>query len=204
MPHRIHCHDQSYFSHDATHNEHISPVIRSPACYRRADHPSHQQSNRMDMAGYSLKKTFIASAFALAVIGIPVAASAQSGVASVYAYSGGRTASGERASPAGAHRGASFAAVRHAGAGHQRAQRPLGGCAHQRSRAVRAWPRHRRNAGGRSGAGLFRSRRGQSGGGRAKLRISDSQIAIQWNGRQRPPVFFAGRSSRRGRGNRIR
>ena len=63
------------------------------------------------MAGYSLKKTFIASVFALAVIGIPVAASAQSGVASVYAYSGGRTASGERASPGAltaAHRSLPF------------------------------------------------------------------------------------------------
>jgi rare lipoprotein A len=65
----------------------------------------------MDMAGYSLKKTLFASAFALTVIGIPVAASAQSGVASVYAYSGGRTASGERASPGAltaAHRSLPF------------------------------------------------------------------------------------------------
>ncbi|MFZ0608262.1 MAG: septal ring lytic transglycosylase RlpA family protein [Xanthobacteraceae bacterium] len=51
------------------------------------------------MAGNSLKRIFIASVFAIAVIGVPVAASAQSGVASVYAYSGGRTASGERVSP---------------------------------------------------------------------------------------------------------
>jgi rare lipoprotein A len=51
------------------------------------------------MAGNSLKKTFIASVLAIAVIGIPVAASAQSGVASVYAYAGGRTASGEKVSP---------------------------------------------------------------------------------------------------------
>ena len=50
------------------------------------------------MAGYSLKKTFFASAFALAVIGIPMTASAQSGIASVYGYSGGRTADGERMS----------------------------------------------------------------------------------------------------------
>jgi len=50
------------------------------------------------MAGNSLKKTFIASALALAVIGIPMAASAQSGIASVYGYSGGRTANGERMS----------------------------------------------------------------------------------------------------------
>ncbi len=48
------------------------------------------------MAGYSLKKTFFASALALAVIGIPMAASAQTGIASVYGYSGGRTADGER------------------------------------------------------------------------------------------------------------
>jgi peptidoglycan lytic transglycosylase len=53
----------------------------------------------MDMAWNSLKKTFIASVLAIAVIGVPVAASAQSGVASVYAYDGGRTASGERVSP---------------------------------------------------------------------------------------------------------
>lgn len=51
------------------------------------------------MAGNSLKKTFIASAVAFAVIAIPAAASAQTGVASVYAYDGGRTASGERVSP---------------------------------------------------------------------------------------------------------
>ena len=50
------------------------------------------------MAGYSLKKTLFASALALAVIGIPMTASAQSGIASVYAYSGGRTADGERMS----------------------------------------------------------------------------------------------------------
>ena len=51
------------------------------------------------MAGYSLKKTFIASVLAIAVIGIPVTASAQSGIASVYAYSGGRTADGEHIHP---------------------------------------------------------------------------------------------------------
>jgi rare lipoprotein A len=51
------------------------------------------------MAGYSLKKTIFASALALTVIGVPMAASAQTGIASVYAYSGGRTASGEHASP---------------------------------------------------------------------------------------------------------
>jgi len=51
------------------------------------------------MAGYSLKKTFFALALAFLVIGIPLAASAQTGIASVYAYSGGRTASGERMQP---------------------------------------------------------------------------------------------------------
>jgi rare lipoprotein A len=50
------------------------------------------------MAGYSLKKTLFASVFTLAVIGIPMAASAQSGIASVYGYSGSRTADGERMS----------------------------------------------------------------------------------------------------------
>jgi rare lipoprotein A len=59
------------------------------------------------MAGNSLKKTFFASVLALTVIAIPMAASAESGIASVYSYAGGRSASGERASPGGltaAHR----------------------------------------------------------------------------------------------------
>ena len=59
------------------------------------------------MAGNSLQKTLIASALALAVIGIPMTAKAQTGIASVYAYSGEPTASGERVSPGGltaAHR----------------------------------------------------------------------------------------------------
>lgn len=63
------------------------------------------------MAGYSLKTTFVASVFALSVIGIPVAASAQTGIASVYAYSGERTASGEHVSPGAltaAHRSLPF------------------------------------------------------------------------------------------------
>jgi rare lipoprotein A len=51
------------------------------------------------MAGNSFKKTIFASLLAATIIGIPMAASAQSGIASVYAYSGGKTASGERASP---------------------------------------------------------------------------------------------------------
>ena len=51
------------------------------------------------MAWNSLKKTLIASIFAFGLIGVPMTASAQSGIASVYAYSGERTADGEHASP---------------------------------------------------------------------------------------------------------
>jgi rare lipoprotein A len=61
----------------------------------------------MVMAFTGLKKTLFASALIGAVSAIPLTASAQSGIASVYGYSGGRTASGERASPGGltaAHR----------------------------------------------------------------------------------------------------
>jgi rare lipoprotein A len=47
----------------------------------------------------NLKKTLFASAFVGCAIGHPLTASAQNGLASVYAYSGGRTASGERVSP---------------------------------------------------------------------------------------------------------
>jgi rare lipoprotein A len=50
----------------------------------------------MDMAVFSLKKTVFASAL-IACVGLPIAASAQSGIASIYGY--GRTASGERVSP---------------------------------------------------------------------------------------------------------
>jgi rare lipoprotein A len=55
----------------------------------------------MDMAGITLRKTLSASVFAAIIVAIPIvavstAASAQSGIASVYAYNGGRTASGER------------------------------------------------------------------------------------------------------------
>lgn len=48
------------------------------------------------MAGNSLKVTLFASLLATNIIAIPMAASAQSGIASVYAYNGGKTASGER------------------------------------------------------------------------------------------------------------
>jgi peptidoglycan lytic transglycosylase len=53
----------------------------------------------MVMAVSSLTKTLFASALVACVVGLPLAASAQSGIASVYAYDGGRTASGEHASP---------------------------------------------------------------------------------------------------------
>jgi rare lipoprotein A len=53
----------------------------------------------MVMAVSSLKKTLFASAFIGGLVGVPLTALAQSGIASVYAYDGGRTASGERASP---------------------------------------------------------------------------------------------------------
>jgi rare lipoprotein A len=59
------------------------------------------------MAGKALKVSLFASALVASVIALPLAASAQSGIASVYAYSGERTANGERASPGGltaAHR----------------------------------------------------------------------------------------------------
>jgi rare lipoprotein A len=50
------------------------------------------------MAVNSLKGTLFAFALAFSVVAIPVAASAQSGIASVYGYEGGKTASGERMS----------------------------------------------------------------------------------------------------------
>jgi len=63
------------------------------------NHPSHQQRQRQIMAGNSLKEIMFAITLVTSTIGIPMIASAQTGVASVYAYSGGRTASGERAVP---------------------------------------------------------------------------------------------------------
>src|SRR5262249_18012578 len=50
----------------------------------------------MVMAVSSLKKTVFASALIACVVGLPLAASAQSGIASVYGY--GRTANGEHVS----------------------------------------------------------------------------------------------------------
>lgn len=50
------------------------------------------------MAVNSLKGTLFAFALVFSVVAIPMAASAQSGIASVYGYEGGKTASGERMS----------------------------------------------------------------------------------------------------------
>jgi rare lipoprotein A len=61
------------------------------------------------MAGNSLRKLACLSAILVTVVSIPITASAQSGIASV--YSGGRTANGEHASAAGltaAHRSLPF------------------------------------------------------------------------------------------------
>jgi rare lipoprotein A len=61
------------------------------------------------MAGISLKKLIVASTVAISIIAIPMTASAQSGVASI--YSGGRTANGEHAFAGGmtaAHRSLPF------------------------------------------------------------------------------------------------
>jgi rare lipoprotein A len=61
------------------------------------------------MARHSLIKLACISAIVASVLSIPITASAQTGIASV--YSGGRTANGERASPRGmtaAHRSLPF------------------------------------------------------------------------------------------------
>lgn len=57
------------------------------------------------MAGNSLTKLMLASTLVISTVALPVAASAQTGIASI--YSGGRTANGERARASGltaAHR----------------------------------------------------------------------------------------------------
>jgi rare lipoprotein A len=59
------------------------------------------------MAGYSLRVLLFAATLVTPAIGISTIASAQSGIASVYSYSAGRTASGERTGSSGltaAHR----------------------------------------------------------------------------------------------------
>jgi rare lipoprotein A len=60
---------------------------------------SHQQLKRKIMAGNSLTKLVFASAFLTSIVVLPMTASAQDGVASV--YSGERTANGEYASASG-------------------------------------------------------------------------------------------------------
>ena len=59
------------------------------------------------MAGNSLKETLFAFTLVLTTLAIPMAAAAETGIASVYTYNGRPTASGERASSSGltaAHR----------------------------------------------------------------------------------------------------
>jgi rare lipoprotein A len=60
---------------------------------------SHQQLKRKIMAGNGLTKLVFASAFLTSIVVLPMTASAQDGVASV--YSGERTANGEYASASG-------------------------------------------------------------------------------------------------------
>jgi rare lipoprotein A len=63
------------------------------------------------MAGISLRTTLFASILLVSATALPMAASAESGIASVYAYSGGKTASGENAAPSrltAAHRSLPF------------------------------------------------------------------------------------------------
>jgi rare lipoprotein A len=52
------------------------------------------------MAGNSLGKLLFSSILVISTFGLPIIASAQSGIASVYDYPGGQTASGERGSSA--------------------------------------------------------------------------------------------------------
>ena len=59
--------------------------------------------------------------FAVAVS--PVLPRRETGIASVYAYRGGKTASGERANPSRFDRRTSHVAVRHHGQSHQQEQR---------------------------------------------------------------------------------
>jgi rare lipoprotein A len=59
----------------------------------------HRSTRAMSGLVNSVNKRFFVIALIASFLGMPMTASAQSGAASVYAYSGGRTASGERASP---------------------------------------------------------------------------------------------------------
>ena len=63
------------------------------------------------MAGKALKILFLVSTILASVTAIPMIASAESGIASVYSYDGRRSASGEKASSSGltaAHRSLPF------------------------------------------------------------------------------------------------
>jgi rare lipoprotein A len=90
----------------APHNFHILPMSNPDGFSSEADQPSHQQQIRKNMPGYTQTNFAIASILVAAcLVGAPMAASAQSGVASI--YSGGLTANGERAAASGltaAHR----------------------------------------------------------------------------------------------------
>jgi rare lipoprotein A len=63
------------------------------------------------MAGNSLKTITLATTLVASIIGLPMTASAQSGIASVYGYRGELTANGERSKPTAftaAHRSLPF------------------------------------------------------------------------------------------------
>jgi rare lipoprotein A len=72
-------------------------------------HPFHRQKNHS--IGIDLRKVIRAGAAVVCFLGATTEVSAQSGIASVYAYSATSTASGSRASPSGltaAHRSLPF------------------------------------------------------------------------------------------------
>jgi rare lipoprotein A len=96
MTHRIHVQAQCLDGLAAPHNDHIPTVIAHIGSINGPNHTSHQQSNRMIMAGKALKHAFVAFVLLSSVTGIPAIASAESGIASVYEYSGSHTASGEK------------------------------------------------------------------------------------------------------------
>jgi rare lipoprotein A len=110
VPNRFHFHAQSFLNLAASHNGHIWPLLATPVCEQQAFHPSQKQSNRKIMAGKALKYAAITFVLLAIITAIPVAASAQSGIASIYSYSG-TTASGEHAASGGltaAHRSLPF------------------------------------------------------------------------------------------------
>jgi rare lipoprotein A len=90
----------------APHNFHNIPAPRPTGSDSiEPIHHSPQQLNRVIMAGNSLIKLATAFILIASTIAMPMTASAQSGIASI--YSGGRTANGERCVASGmtaAHR----------------------------------------------------------------------------------------------------